>query len=141
MRGSMAVEASYVFSLCFLIIGAVCILGIYAYNCSVLKMTGYECILKTREERELGQSAMYENLLLRAKEHGNERTFGVLNLDTSLKMSSTTISLTYEGVQSILHLPLKITSTFECTDPEKTLRIAREFKGADNEGTVKERVQ
>ncbi len=141
MRGSMTVEASYIFSICFLIIGVVCVLGIYAYNCSVLKSTGYECILKTREERELGQSAMYENLLFRAREYGNERTFGVSNLDTSLKMSSTTISLTYEGVQSILHLPLKITATYECTSPEKVLRIAREFKGVSNEGTVKERTQ
>lgn len=141
MRGSMTVEASYVFSLCFLIIGALCVLGMYAYNCSVLKMTGYECILKTREEREQGQSIMYENLLLRAKEHGNARTFGVINLDTSLKMSSTTISLTYEGVQSILHLPLKITATYECTSPEKVLRIAREFKGVSHEGTAKARTQ
>lgn len=124
MKGSVTVEAAYIYSFCFLIIAAVCVLGIYAYNCNVLKMTGYECMIKTREERGEGNSLMYENLLKRAQENAAARTFGVIDLRTTVTMTASRISVTYEGIQSLLHLPVKITTTYECTSPEKILRVS-----------------
>ena len=43
------------------------------YNQSVLKMTGYECILRTMEERELQENLLKDNLIHRAKELGEGR--------------------------------------------------------------------
>lgn len=81
MKGSMTVEASYVFPFCFLIILIVCHLGIFEYNRAVLKMTGYECILQTMELREESEKVMEENLLKRAGETAAGRVLGVRNLE------------------------------------------------------------
>ena len=37
MKGSLTVEAAFVFPFCFLVIGIVCLLGVFLYNQAVLK--------------------------------------------------------------------------------------------------------
>ena len=70
MKASMTVEASFIVPICFLVIMITCYLGIFQYNQSVLKMTGYECILRTMDERELQENLLKDSLMHRAKEFG-----------------------------------------------------------------------
>ena len=98
MRASMTVEAALIFPFCFIVLMIVCYLGIFQYNQAVLKLTGYECILRTMEEREQETSFLIENILHRAKEYGEARTLGVKNLNVSVKLTATKISLTYSCV-------------------------------------------
>ena len=53
MKGSVTIEAAWIFPFCFFVIAIVCCLGIYEYNQTVLKISGYECIVRTMEERDL----------------------------------------------------------------------------------------
>ncbi len=129
MKASVTVEASLIVPMCFVIIMIICYLGIFQYNQSVLKLTGYECILRTMEEREQDLSLVKDNLLHRAKEYGEERTLAVKNLNVSVKMTATKISLTYSCVQLILESPIEITVNYERVYPELTLRMARDFAG------------
>ena len=129
MRVSMTVEAALIFPFCFIVLMIVCYLGIFQYNQAVLKLTGYECILRTMEEREQETSFLIENILHRAKEYGEARTLGVKNLNVSVKLTATKISLTYSCVQSVLESPIEVTVNYERVYPELTLRLSRDFMG------------
>ncbi len=129
MKASVTVEASLIVPMCFVVIMITCYLGIFQYNQSVLKLTGYECILRTMEEREQDLSLLKDNLLHRAKEYGEERILAVKNLNVSVKMTATQISLTYSCVQSILESPIEVTIDYERVHPELTLRMMRNFMG------------
>ena len=129
MKASMTVEASFIIPFCFVVIMITCYLGVFLYNQSVLKMTGYECILRTMEERELQESCLKDNLLHRAKELGEVRALGVKNLNVSAKMTATKISLTYSCVQTVLESPIEVTVNYSRVYPELTLRLAKGFAG------------
>ncbi len=129
MKGSLTVEAAYVFPLCFLVIGIICLLGMFVYNQAVLKMTGYECILRTMEEQESGEEIILENLLRRAEQTAKERTLGVGNINAIVRISTSKISLNYECVQSLLNLPIEVSVVYERTYPELTLRLSRGVTG------------
>ncbi len=129
MKGSMTVEASCIFPFCFGIIGVICLLGIYQYDVAVLKMTGYECILQTLEERNLTDVQFQSQLLERAGEAGKERIFCVRELDTELKMTTSKIVLNYQGTQSVLGVPFEVTVTYHKVHPEMTLWITRGVTG------------
>ena len=60
MKGSLTVEAAFVFPFCFLIIGIIYALGIFLYNQSVLKLTGYECSVQTMEDRDQKEEILLE---------------------------------------------------------------------------------
>lgn len=137
MKGSMTVEASYIFPFCFLVIGIVCYLGIFQYNQAVLKMTGYECILQTMEEREESEELFKENLLRRAEQSAKDRTLGVKELNVSVKMTASKISVSYSCMQKMLEVPLGVTAVYERTNPELTLRLAAGITGESHEGTIK----
>lgn len=136
MKGSLTVEAAYIFPLCFLVLGIVCYLGIYEYNRAVLKMTGYECILQTMEERDEDEDGFKENLLRRAEQAAKERTFGMVNLKTSAKITASKVSISLQGVQTIFQAPLEVTVVYERTFPELTLRMMKEITGEFYEGNV-----
>lgn len=125
MKGSMTLEASYIFPFCFVVIGIVCYLGIFQYNQAVLKMTGYECILQTMEERDRNETTLKENLLQMANVAAKDRTFGVENLKTSVKITTSKISINYTGIQSMFQIPLDITVAYERIYPELTLRLTK----------------
>ena len=127
MKGSLTVEASYVFPFCFFVIFIVCQLGCYQYNQAVLKMTGYESIVRTMEERELNDKAIEEQLENLAETLAQERTIGMKNLEVTVKMTATKIVLTYAGVQTAIESPTEVTVVYERTNPEWTLRMAREI--------------
>lgn len=129
MKGSLTVEASYIFPFCFIVIGIVCLLGIYQYNQAVLAMTGYESILWTMEERNLEEDVFEENLLRRAKSAGESRTFGVSNLTPSLKMTASKISLSYQCTQLMLNIPIEVTVVYERTYPELILQLTNGIIG------------
>ena len=128
MKGSLTVEASYIFPFCFVVLGIVCLLGIYQYNQAVLKMTGYECILQTMEERNQ-ETIFKENLLRRAEQAAKDRTCGVEDLKVSVKTTVSKISLSYEGRQSIINVPLAVKIVYERTYPELTLRLSKGMSG------------
>ena len=129
MKGSLTVEAACIFPFCFLSIAIVCLLGIFQYNQAVLKMTGYECILQTMEERKLEEAEIQENLLRRAKQAGNERTLGIENLKASARITDSKISLSFECVQRPLKVPIEVTVVYEPAYPELTLRLTRGITG------------
>lgn len=129
MKGSMTVEAAYLFPFCFLIVTIVCSLGIYRYNLAVLEMTGYECILCSVRTDEESEEALKENLLRRAKTFGEGRTLAMGELEVSVKITETKVSVSYRGTQSLLHLPFKVSATYERTHPETVLRLARRIRG------------
>lgn len=129
MKASMTVEASFIIPFCFVVIMITCYLGVFLYNQSVLKMTGYECILRTMDERELQENLLKDNLMHRAKEFGEARTLGVKNLNVSVKMTATKISLTYSCVQNVLESPIEVTVNYSRVYPEMTLRLAKGFAG------------
>lgn len=120
MKGSLTVEAAYLFPICFLIIGIVCSLGIFQYNCAVLKMTGYECILKTLEE-ESAEKDLQVHLMERAQIFAEERTVGVKSLITEVKITKSNAAVTYQCVQKFLNVPIEVTVSCERIAPEQTI--------------------
>ena len=125
MKGSLTVEAAFIFAFFFFAIGLICYLGVFLYNQSVLEMTGYECILQTMEERELGEEMFSQHLLQRAKQAANDRTLGLEELQTDLKITSSKIVLSYEGVQVMLGVPVDVDVIYEKTSPELTLKLIK----------------
>lgn len=124
MKGSLTVEAAYIFPICFLIIGIVCSLGIFQYNCAVLKMTGYECILKTLEE-ESSEKDLQVHLTERAQTFAEERTVGVESLISEGKVTKSNAAVTYHCVQKFLKVPIEITVSCERIAPEQTIWRAK----------------
>lgn len=139
MKGSLTVEAAYIFPFCFMVIGLVSILGLFLFNQAVLEMTAYECILHTIEERNLEEETFKEHLLKRAEQVGNERTFGVKGLQVSMKMTASKISLTYTGTQSVIGAPIEATAVYERTFPELTLKLKKGMAGLPYEGIFEKR--
>ena len=139
MKGSLTVEAAYIFPFCFIVIGLVSVLGLFLFNQAVLEMTAYECILHTIEERNLEEETFKEHLLKRAEQVGNERTFGVKELQVSMKMTASKISLTYTGTQSVIEAPIEATAVYERTFPELTLKLKKGMAGLPYEGIFEKR--
>ena len=129
MKGSLTVEAAFVFPFCFLIIGIIYALGIFLYNQSVLKLTGYECIVQTMEDRDQKEEILLETLLQRAEEIGKSRTLGIDDLNAIVRITATKITLKYQCVQRILNLPMEVSVAYDCIYPEMSLRLMREIVG------------
>ena len=125
MKGSLTVEASYIFPFCFLVIGLVCYLGIYSYNLSVLKMTGYESIIEIINTPETDDDLLAEMLTQNALRRAEERIMSVNDLNTEIQITATKIILKYNGTQTILDLSLDVTVVYEKTFPEAALRLIK----------------
>lgn len=125
MRGSLTVEAAFVFPFCFLIILILCQLGIFQYDRAVLKITAYECILKTVEDETLTEGELAEQLKSRALRTGTERVIGTEELTAAVKVTASKISITFQGTHRILKTPMEASAVYERVYPELTLRIAR----------------
>ena len=126
MKGSVTIEAAWMFPFCFFIIAVVSCLGVYKYNQTVLKISGYECIVRTMEERNLEESLVKENLKVRILETATERTLGLKDLQVSIKTTTNKIVVTMKGIQRLLHLPLEVEVFYERVYPERTLQLLRE---------------
>ena len=126
MKGSVTIEAAWMFPFCFFIIVVVSCLGIYKYNQTVLKISGYECIVRTMEERNLEEPLVEENLKVRILETATERTLGLKDLQVSIKTTTNKIVVTMKGIQRLLHLPLEVEVFYERVYPERTLQLLRE---------------
>lgn len=123
MKGSLTLEAAYLVPFCFLIIGIVCYLGIFEYNRAVLKLTGYECILRTMEERTENDTVFWENLLNRADREAELRTLGISELDVEARITTSQIVLHYQGIQTFFRTPIKVSVSYERVCPELMLRF------------------
>lgn len=123
MKGSMTVEASYIFPFCLVVIGIVCYLGIFEYNQAVLKMTGYECILQVMAEKDEPEEFLKEKMFNTAEQTASARVLGITDLNVSVKMTASNISVSYSGKQSMLDVPVEVTVVYERTYPELTLRL------------------
>ena len=126
MKGSVTIEAAWMFPFCFFIIVVVSCLGIYTYNQTVLKIRGYDCIVRTMEERNLEEPLVEENLKVRILETATERTLGLKDLQVSIKTTTNKIVVTMKGIQRLLHLPLEVEVFYERVYPERTLQLLRE---------------
>lgn len=129
MKGHLTVEASYIFPFSFLVIGIVCLLGVFCFNQAVLQMTGYECILKTMDDSELKEDDFREILIQRAETAAKERVIGISELKATTKVTASKISLTYEGIMSALNIKVKTNVIYEKVYPELSLRLMRGFTG------------
>lgn len=129
MKGSMTVEAAYIFPLCLMIIAIVCCLGIFQYNTAVLKITGYNCILNTMGDLVEDNEFLEENLLQNAQKTASQRVLAIKDLKTSVKVTASKISVKYSGTQTLLNIPLEVISIYERTFPELTLRMTHKITG------------
>lgn len=123
MKGNLTVEASYIFPFCFAVIGIVCFLGVFIYNKTVLKMTGYECIFQALEESQ--EAGLEESLEKLAQETARKRILAVRELDVSVKNTAFQIMVNYRGIQNLLNIPLEVTVVYEKTFPERNLRLTK----------------
>ena len=129
MKGSFTVEAALVFPFCFMMIGIVCFLGIFLYDQSVLKATGYECIFETIKQEAFSEEQMTAHLQNLAEDVGKNRVLAISDLQAKVKISATKIIITYHGKQKFLNLSLEKTVVYEKVFPELTLRLTREKTG------------
>lgn len=123
MKGSLTIEAALVIPFCFVILGIVSFLGIFQYNQVVLKMTAYECILQTDGEEIPSEAVLKKLLTEQAKEKGNARGLAVKDLEVTVNVTVSKITLTYRCTQALLNLPVEVTVVYERTFPELTLRL------------------
>lgn len=129
MKGSLTVEASMIVPLTILIIVLICQLGIYQYDCAVMKMTGYECILEMMDKENKKSEHLKEELQSLANETAKDRCFGIMELETSVKITDSKVKLSYQGKQGMIQIPFYISVIYERCDPEFVLRINRQLTG------------
>ena len=125
MKGSLTVEAAWIFPFSFIVIGSICFLGVFLYDQVVLKITGYECVLQTMEQEELGEAAFSDALKKKAESMAGNRMLTIVDLQADVKISASKITLTYHGKQKLWNLPVNTTIVYQNTFPELTLRLIR----------------
>ena len=60
-------------------------------------------------------------------------------LQVSMKMTASKISLTYTGTQSVIGAPIEATAVYERTFPELTLKLKKGMAGLPYEGIFEKR--
>ena len=126
MKGSMTVEAALVFPFCFFVLAIIGCLGVYKYNQSVLKLSGYECVVRTMEERNLEEQIFKENFSRRMLDAAQNRTLGMKDFEISIKISATKLLVKIKGVQKLLNLPVEAEVVYQRVHPERALHLLRE---------------
>ena len=126
MKGSMTVEAALVFPFCFFVLAIIGCLGVYKYNQSVLKLSGYECVVHTMEERNLEEQIFKENFSRRMLDAAQNRTLGMKDFEISIKISATKLLVKIKGVQKLLNLPVEAEVVYQRVHPERVLQLLRE---------------
>jgi hypothetical protein len=126
MKGSMTVEAALVFPFCFFVLAIIGCLGVYKYNQSVLKLSGYECVVHTMEERNLEEQIFKENFSRRMLDAAQNRTLGMKDFEISIKISATKLLVKIKGVQKLLNLPVEAEVVYQRVHPERALQLLRE---------------
>ena len=126
MKGSMTVEAALVFPFCFFVLAIIGCLGVYKYNQSVLKLSGYECVVHTMEERNLEEQIFKENFSRRMLDAAQNRTLGMKDFEISIKISATKLLVKIKGVQKLLNLPVEAEVVYQRLHPERALQLLRE---------------
>ena len=123
MKGSMTVEAALVFPFCFFVLAIIGCLGVYKYNQSVLKLSGYECVVRTMEERNLEEQIFKENFSRRMLDAAQNRTLGMKDFEISIKISATKLLVKIKGVQKLLNLPVEAEVVYQRVHPERALQL------------------
>ena len=126
MKGSMTVEAALVFPFCFFVLAIIGCLVVYKYNQSVLKLSGYECVVRTMEERNLEEQIFKENFSRRMLDAAQNRTLGMKDFEISIKISATKLLVKIKGVQKLLNLPVEAEVVYQRVHPERALQLLRE---------------
>ena len=126
MKGSMTVEAALVFPFCFFVLAIIGCLVVYKYNQSVLKLSGYECVVRTMEERNLEEQIFKENFSRRMLDAAQNRTLGLKDFEISIKISATKLLVKIKGVQKLLNLPVEAEVVYQRVHPERALQLLRE---------------
>lgn len=125
MKGSVTVEAAFVFPFCFAVIGAICYLGVFSYNLAVLKLTAYECISQSMEKRELDDPGFERELVRILEKKAEERVLTLENIQASVKAQGFYITAEFQAVQKmIFSQPVQVDVTYKRTYPEQVLRAA-----------------
>lgn len=124
MKGSMTVEAAYLFPFCFFFIAAVCYLGIFLYDQAVLKLTVYECILQTADAETVSEKTLEQMI----EEKGAERMLAAEQPETKIRITGTKIHVSCRAEQTVFKLPIEAEISYERVYPELTLRFMRKRK-------------
>ena len=128
MFGSILIGliAALVFPFCFFVLAIIGCLGVYKYNQSVLKLSGYECVVRTMEERNLEEQIFKENFSRRMLDAAQNRTLGMKDFEISIKISATKLLVKIKGVQKLLNLPVEAEVVYQRVHPERALQLLRE---------------
>ena len=98
--------------------------------CPQTEVVTYEMFVLPDNVDELFREKLYE----RAKEAAQERTFGVQELQITLKVTASKIAINYKGIQSAIGVPMNVDVVYEKTNPEQTLRLIKGIGGETYEG-------
>lgn len=132
MKGNVTVEAACVIPFCFAVIGAVCYLGIFCYNRSVLKITAYECISQSLEKRDQDEKSFERELTRLLEEKTAERTLALENVEVSVNITSRYVTADVQAVQQMIFSQSVQTGvTCKKIYPETVLRTALAGKGKE----------
>lgn len=132
MKGNVTVEAAFIFPFCFALIGTICYLGIYCYHLAMLKLTAYECISQSLEQRNLNDQNLERELAKLLEKKAAERALTLEDIEVSVKVTKFYITAEFFAVQKIIFSqPVQAGVTYKRTYPEKTLRAAAAGRGKD----------
>lgn len=102
MKGSLTVEAALVIPFSFMILGVICLLGVFQYNQAVVFITGRSYMYEVLDYREHGNAFMEQYLEEQVKAALAERTIGLKEIQVEAKVSTGKIYLHCGGQQKIL---------------------------------------
>lgn len=123
VKGSMTIEAAYLVPFTVFVLMIVCYLAVFEYDKAVLKETGYECILRSMEQRQMDDGQLQEVLLERLEQTAKERVLDVNDLEVSVQFTVSGISVSFSGTQTMLKVPVEVTVVYDRIFPEQTLRL------------------
>lgn len=125
MKGNVTVEAALVFPFCFALIGVVCYLGVYSYHLAMLKLTAYEGISRSLEQRSLDDQKLEREIARLLEGKAEERALALEDIRVSIKVTKFYITAELFAVQKmIFSQPVRVKVTYQRTSPERMLRAA-----------------
>ena len=74
----------------------------------------------------------------KAEQMARERILGIKELEVTVKMTVSKITVNYQGRQRMFRIPFKVMAVYERTYPELTLRLLSGKTGGTNERTTEE---
>lgn len=123
MKGGLTIEAAWILPFCFAVIGIICCLGVYEYDCAVLKMIGCGCVLEASDSIAGNYGEKERELLETLREQAEAGTLALKNIEVTMKKTNTKILVTYRAVSDFFEIPVEVSVVYERVFPELFLRM------------------